>query len=351
MKISDLSFNTGSYHLPLNDLDTKIKLDGHEATIQYLSAKVGTTDINISGSISDLPAIIHHSSDEIVANLAIKSKLIDLGELANSEKKDTSAIKEKINDLTLELKFISSARSFTESPNLPVGEFFITDLYAKLENYPHVFHDFHADLFVEDSNVRIVDFSGMIDKSDFHFNGKLTDYERWLEANPIGDTEIEFDFVSDHMELHDLFSYQGENYVPEDYRHEVMSNLKLHGDVLLHFNGDMKSMDLYMDHVAAKMKVHPMRLEKLEGRAHYEDDHIVIENLAGKIGKSIFDVNLNYYLGKTNPSGKEIIILVLVSSRLDFDELFNYNGSHKRLAILQKHMKLFLIFMTFLLQT
>ena len=176
--------------------------------------------------------LLHHSSDEIVANLAIKSKLIDLGELANSEKKDTSAIKEKINDLTLELKFISSARSFTESPNLPVGEFFITDLYAKLENYPHVFHDFNADVLVEDSTLQIVNFSGMIDKSDFHFDGKLSEYERWMQINPKGNTNIEFDLVSDHLELHDLFSYQGENLCSGGLSSGVTVRLKTYMEVL-----------------------------------------------------------------------------------------------------------------------
>ena len=332
LKISDLSFNTGTYHLPLNDLDTKIKLDGHEATIQYLSAQVGTTDINISGSISDLPAIIHHSSDEIVANLAIKSKLIDLGELANSEKKDTSAVKEKINDLKMQLKFISSALSFTESPNLPVGEFFITDLYAKLENYPHVFHDFNADVLVEDSTLQIVDFSGMIDKSDFHFDGKLIDYERWMQINPKGNTKIEFDLVSNHIELHDLFSYQGENFVPEDYRQESLSGLKLHGDVLLHFDSAMKYIDLNLNQVTGKMKIHPMRLEHLEGTAHYEDEHIIINDLKGKLGKSIFDINLNYYIGKDESIRKRDNHFGIISSRLDFDELFNYNISQTAIA-------------------
>jgi len=332
LKISGLSFNTGSYHLPLNNLDTKIKLDGHEATIQHLRAKVGTTDINISGSISDLPAILHHSSDEIVANLAIKSKLIDLGELANSEKTDTSAINEKINDLTMQLKFISSARSFTESANLPVGEFFMENLYAKLDNYPHVFHDFHADVLVEDSTLQIIDFSGMIDKSDFHFNGKLSEYEKWMQINPKGNTNIEFDLVSNHLELHDLFSYQGENYVPEDYRHESLSGLKFHGGARLYFDSIIQTVDVSLNKVTGKMKIHPMRLEYLEGSAHYEDDHLMINNLTGKLGKSIFDINLNYYLGKDESIRKRDNHFGLVSSRLDFDELFNYNGSKTDLA-------------------
>jgi hypothetical protein len=332
LNISGLSFSTPNYHLPLNNLDTKIEFEGHEAKIKYLRAKLGKSDIDISGHISDLPAILHHTNDEVVADLIIKSKLIDIKELTNLKKKGNKPIDEKIDDLNLKFKFVSSAKSFTESPNLPVGEFFIEDLYAKLEHFPHTFHDFHADFYIEDSNFRIIDFSGMIDKSDFHFNGKLLDYHRWLEANPKGDTEIEFDLTSKQLALHDLFSYAGENYVPEDYRREVLSNMKLHGDLMLHFNNGLKSIDLDLDHVGAKMKVHPMAFQNFNGRVHYEDNHLMVEQMSGKIGKSDFKFDLNYYLGDNDAVRKRDNHFALISKRLDFDELFNYNSSNADLA-------------------
>ncbi|MFT4601438.1 MAG: hypothetical protein ACI857_001618, partial [Arenicella sp.] len=229
--IDDLGFSTPAYHLPLSELNTKITLEGHKAEIEYFNAKVGGSDLEISGHISDLPAILHHTDDQVVADLIIKSKLLDLVEMTTTGKEESKPVDEKVDDLSLKLKFVSSARNFTESPNLPVGEFFVEDLYATLEHYPHTFHDFHADLFIEDSNFRVIDFSGMIDKSDFHFNGKLLDYERWLQPHPKGDTKVEFDLTSNHLQLEDIFSYKGENHVPEDYRHEELTGLKLHGSV------------------------------------------------------------------------------------------------------------------------
>jgi hypothetical protein len=332
LKITDLGFKTPAYHLPLNSLNAKVTLEGHVAAIEYINTKIGSTDLNISGHVSDLPAILHHTDDEIVTDLTIKSKKINIKELTNTGKEDNKPVDEIIDDLSLQLKFVSTARSFTESPNLPVGEFFVDDLHATLEHYPHSFHDFHADIFVDDSNMRIIDFTGMIDKSDFHFTGKLLDYERWLQEHPLGDTEIEFNLVSNHFELHDLFSYKGENYVPEDYRHEVFSDLKLHGDVLLHFDDGMKSADAYIDHLGAKMKVHPMRFKNFEGRVHYEDEHIVLEELSGQIGKSDFKVDLHYYLGDDETVRKRDNHFGIVAKRLDFDELFNYNVPSDHLA-------------------
>ena len=327
LKITDLGFKTPAYHLPLNSLNTRITVEGHEATIHYFKTKVGSSDLSITGHITDLPAVIHHTDDEIITDIHVKSKLLDIFEMTDNGEEGNEPVEEKIQNMSMDFKFISSARAFTESPNLPVGEFFIDDLYAKLEHYPHTFHDFHGDFFIDDSNFRVVDFTGMIDKSDFHFTGKLLDYERWLEPHPKGDTEIEFNFVSNHLELHDLFSYKGENYVPEDYRHEVLSDLKFHGDLLLHFNDGMRSADFYLDHVGAKMKVHPMRFENFEGRVHYEDDHIVLEELSGKLGKSTFTVDLNYYLGDDEAVKKRDNHFGIKAARLDFDEIFNYNSS------------------------
>ncbi|MBD3636199.1 MAG: hypothetical protein HUJ25_02565 [Crocinitomicaceae bacterium] len=325
--ITDLSFKTPAYHLPLKRLDTRIIVEGHEAIVEHFNLEIGQSDLEFTGHISDLPAILHHTGDEVIADLNIKSKLLNIYELTDTKKEGNEPVDEKIDNLSMKLKFVSSARNFTESPNLPVGEFFIEDLYAKLEHYPHTFHDFHADLFVEDSNFRVIDFSGMIDQSDFHFSGRLLDYERWLQEHPHGDTKVEFDLTSKHLELDDLFSYKGENYVPEDYRHEVLSGLKLHGDVALHFNDGMRSADFDLVNVGAKMKVHPMRFDDFNGRVHYEDEHLMIQNLAGRIGKSVFKVDMNYYLGEDEAIKKRDNHLGIMADRLDFDELFNYNKS------------------------
>jgi len=330
--IDNLSFTSSAYHLPLDDLDLKITVEGHEAQIDYFRVKVGHSDLEMSGHFTDLPAILHHTNDVVTADLTIKSKLLDIEELTRLGDVDSLAINEKIDDFSMKLKFVTTARNFTESPHLPVGEFFIDDLFAKLEHYPHTLHDFHGDIFVEDSNFRIIDFSGMIDESDFHFSGQLMDYERWLEEHPKGDTRIEFDLTSDQLQLEDLFSYGGENYVPEDYRHEVLNELKLHGAVDLHFNDGFRSSDLRLTQLDAKMKVHPMKFKNFNGRIHFEDEHIVVEALAGQIGKSKFNLDMNYYIGEDEAIRKRDNHLGLKASHLDMDELFNYNTPPGQLA-------------------
>ena len=325
LDVKNLSFRLPSFHLPVHNVTIKASMDGHEANLQQLSFKVGDSDIRLSGTISDLPAILHHLADPVLVALNIESSLLDIRQLTSGDTLIQKPYDEQVRDLKMKFNFKSSARAFTESPHLPIGEFFIEDLYAKLTHYPHAFHDFHADVFIDDHDFRVIDFTGMIDKSDFHFSGKLNNYDLWFSDAPLGDTNIEFNLTSALLHLEDFFFYGGENYVPEDYRHEEFRNLKLHGFAALHFNQGLKSSDIMIDRLEASMKVHPMRLEKFKGRVHYEDEHLVIESLSGKIGKSEFTTHLNYYLGQDDAVRKRDNYFSLKAPRLDFDELFNYN--------------------------
>jgi len=333
LEVKDLSFRTPAFHLPVHKIDMKAHMDGHKAIIDNFYARVGDSDLSLQATISDLPAILHHTKNPVTADLSVKSSLLDIRQLTSSDTLSKKPVDEQIKNLSLKFKFNSSARSFTESPNLPVGEFFIEDLYAKLTHYPHTLHDFHADVFVDSQDFRVVDFTGMIDKSDFHFNGRLKNYDLWFLTQPQGDTKIEFNLSSKLLQLEDLFAYQGENYVPKDYQHEEFNNLKVHGFADLHFNRGLRSVDLNLDQLETKMKVHPMRLEKFKGRFHYEDDHLVVQDFKGKLGKSEFEIDLHYYLGQDSVTRKRDNHFSIHAVHLDFDELFNYHPPPTTLAM------------------
>lgn len=325
LMVKDLSFSSPQYHLSLTDLDVSAKVKGNEATLDYFNMKVGKSDISIKGIVSDLPAILHHSDQLVTTKLSISSKYLDIFELTKTGKQGNKPVNEQIENFNLKLAFKSSAKALLESPNLPIGEFFIEDLYAKMKNYPHTLHDFHADVIIDEQDFRIIDFKGEIDKSDFHFAGKLYNYDLWFKEKPLGDTKIEFSLDSRLLQLEDLFAYGGENYVPEDYRHEEFRKFKIHGYTDLHFKNSLQSADIYFDQLEASMKVHPLRFEKFSGRIHLENQNLTIEKLAGKIGKSSFLANMSYYYGNDNKSKKRNNKFTINAPHLDFDELFNYN--------------------------
>lgn len=328
--VKDLSFTQNTFYLPIDKVNAKVVMDGHRAEIKYFDVAVGNSDLHIDGDVDDLPAILHHTDSMVNCRLNIRSKLIDLAELTAKTgtvdtTKNSKPFDEQLKNLNLKLAFKSSAKAFTESKHLPVGEFFIQDFSTRLKHYPHTFHDFGADIFIEEDDMRIVDFSGMVDTSDFHFHGKLHDYGFWFSDSLVGHTRVDYDLSSDHLRLEDLLAYKGENYVPEDYRHEELTALKLHGIAYLHFNQEFTSADMRLTQVDAKMKVHPLKFRDFNGKVHYEDQHIQIDTLEGKIGKSNFRIDLNYYIGEDESIRKRDNHLGLYASRLDMDELMNYS--------------------------
>lgn len=325
LNVKDLGFTIPGYNQRIDDIDVRLKVDGHKASLEEFSIRVGNTDVSIRGTLNDLPAVIHHTAIPVVADLVIQSNRIDLNQLTGA--KGEHVVEEDIKNLRLGLRFESSARALTESPYLPVGEFFIRDFYADFTNYPHTLHDFHADIIIDTVNLSVVDFSGMIDESDFHFSGKVKKYPLFFKEKLNGDTRLELDVTSRLLQLEDLFSYGGENYVPEDYRHEEIRDLKLHADCDVHFIQDgFHSLDMYLTEFTGKMNVHPMKFEKFSGRLHYEEDHVTLNQLKGKIGRTDFIMELDYYLGELAASKKRANKLIFVSNRLDFDQLLAYDA-------------------------
>jgi hypothetical protein len=322
LEIENLRFNSPNLPAPIRDVDMKATLNGHAAKIEYFNTQIGNTDLNITGSVSDLPAIVHHTNIPVTCDLDIQSKKIDIEELTKSS--GVPGIDEQIDNLKLNLRFISSAKKILESKNLPEGEFYIKNFYAKLKHYPHLFHDFHADVIVSEKDFNVVDFRGFLDQSDFHFNGFLKNYDLWLENEKNGDTYVEFDIDSKKMKFDNLFAYGGENYVPEDYRHEEIDNLKFHGKTKLHFNQSVfTAADFELSNFSGKLKIHPLKFENFSTKIHLEPNSIDVKEFSGKMGHSDFRVDLHYNFNNDNHGKKNKFSIV--SQFLDVDELSNYN--------------------------
>jgi hypothetical protein len=328
LEIRNLNFKSTAFYLPVKDVNLIGHIEGHKVKIDTFSSKIGNSDIFITGSISDLPAILHRSQDSIWVDLKLKSDFLDLTEFTFNDSTQKAAIDEQIKDFRLDLGFRSSAFAFTESKNLPVGEFFIRELEATLKHYPHKLHDFNADIFIEEEDVRVVDFSGELDSSDFHFSGRLKHYDLWMNDILEGDTEIEFDLTSDHLRLEDLLVYQGKNYIPEDYQHEELDHLKLHGRTLLHFKKHaLHSIDIYLDQWDCKMKMHNCRFERFNGRIHYEDQRLTTQNFEGHIGRSDFHLDFSWYFGDAPILRKGQHYVHFHSNYLDVNQLLEWNPS------------------------
>ncbi len=324
LTVKNLSFNIPDYPLPVKNMNAHAEMRDGRIIMDNMAFKLGNSDFKFTGTLNDLPAIFHHHAKPILVDLQAASKKIVINELLSFDPELSAKTDEEITDFSIKLAFESSVDDLLSDNAIPKGEFFIQDFYAKLKNYPHTFHDFDADVVISDSTLILKNFSGEIDATDFHFSGMLHNYAMWLEDEKYGQTHLDFDFHSDQLLLNNLLSYEGENYLPEDYRDEHIRDLKFHGNLMLNYDSVFKAADLDIVGLEGSMKIHPLKIEDFKGRFHFEDEHILVQNFRGRLGKSDFTADLAYYTGEDQQLKIRDNYLKFNAAVLDFDELSNY---------------------------
>ena len=328
LQIKNLSVVTDEFPQPIKKLNAHLVMEDKEVKLHQFDLLIGESDLSINGFISNLPAIVHHTDIPVETHLNIASDYIDVTELTRFSKQDSiiTGYNEQIKNLSLGFSFKASAKDFTESEYLPKGEFFIDSLYVDLKHYPHTLKDFQADILIDDKDLKIIDFKGYVDDSDFQFKGLVHAYSFWMRPELNGDVDLDIDFTSSKLRLEDLFSYKGENYVPEEYRHEVFDGLAVHFLSSMHYKDSaLYSIDLNLDKLDAQMKLHSQRFKNFKGNFHYEDEHVVVKDFNGEIGKTNFNLDIDYYFGNNQKVKKRDNSLVIHANYIDYDALFNFN--------------------------
>lgn len=321
--IDNLNFSSDSFHLPIRNLSVKASAEGNLTEIELFKFNLGESDFYFKGSLTNLPDIIHKTPNKVEANLLFKSDFVNFTELTSTQNEEDK-IEEEVRDFTARFKFNGNANTFQVSKSLPVGNFYLEELNASLKNYPHQLHDFFATIYIEESQLKVKDFKGMIDDSDIHFTGELKNYPILFEEKPKGVLDFTFKLDSDKISFRDIFSYKNENFIPEDYRDEELSQLRSNGVIKLTYNDSLIAKDLQINEFKGKMNIHPLKFENFKGNLHFENEQLSFENFQGKLGKSEFKLSGNYYLGKDEAILKKGDQLSFKASYLDVDELTNY---------------------------
>ncbi|MCH2200023.1 MAG: AsmA-like C-terminal region-containing protein [Flavobacteriales bacterium] len=325
LDVDHFALNSTELPAELKDLNVHLAMNGKEAQLDQFEIQLGNSNLDITGSLSDLPAIVHHAPVPVNAHLTIASEMLDLVELTGWTETDSSGVHERISNLNLDFSFDALGNAFTEFKHLPVGEFFIENLYADLEHYPHTLHDFHADVLIKEDDLNVVDFTGEIDESDFHFTGLIHDYNAWMEDELHGDVDLDISLRSDLLKFDDLLSYRGENHMPPEYRGEELEALELHMESTLHYDrNQFVGIEVELDKLTGLTHVHPLKLENFNGYFEFKDEHLVVKDFEGKMGKTHFDIDMNYYTGDNDSLKLRDNMFRLNSPFIDFDALTNF---------------------------
>lgn len=328
LTIKNLTFLVPGYPYPVTNANGHAVMEKGRIDLDRLNFTIADSDFEFRGTLSDFPALLHGFDVDVNISVEAASGTINIPQLLSYDSAMMTLSDEVISDFGMKLGFTANANDLLSFDYLPKGEFVIEDFYAKFKHYPHVLHDFDVQISVRDDELVVKDFMGEIDESDFHFSGVITNYSKWFQDVKTGDSSFDFELVSHHLNIKDLLSYKGENYLPDDYKDEELREVELKGRLDLRYDTVFRSADLRLDHLQAQLNVHPLKMEKFRGRMHYENGNLLVDGFGGKMGHSNFDINMAYFMGRDTLLRHRPNHFELNALALDLDALLNYDSKN-----------------------
>ena len=317
--LRDLNFSLSGYPHPVRNVNAYASMQDGAVTLRNLNFQIKDSDFDFKAEVSDLPAVFHRFEKPIKVSLEANSKKLDLGQLLDKEEK-----KEKVNDFNVRLTLNALAAELFDFEYLPKGTLVLEKFHAKLENYPHTLEDFKAEVLIGEKEFAVRNFSGKIDQSDIRLNARVYNYPKWFQEELAGNSSIDWSIQSSKLNVKDLLTYNGVNYLPESWAEEVLTSLNLQGKVNLYFREGLHSADLVLEQLTGRTQRHPLKLEGFRGRAKIEKDYLLIENFGGKMGRSEFALDLGLNLNDSIQTKKDY--LRFRAAALDLDALLGFKG-------------------------
>ena len=325
LAVQNLTFRVPAYPYIIEHLNLHADMKNGFVKLDSLSCNVANSDFHLSGSISDLPALFHHQDRPVQVTARAYSKRMVMKELLAFDTARSNRAKEEIYGFNIGASLETSVDELRHPKPLPKGKLRIDSLFAAFKNYPHAFHDFGAELTIEDTTLRLKNFAGRIDSSDIHFSGRVNNYALWFEKIKKGKTQLAFDFKSQRLAMRDLLGRKSRQYVPKDYHQEVGAGIWLRSKIDLKYDTAFRFANIKVANISGQLKQHAIRLDSISGNVKFGVDHFIrIDTLKGKIGNSDFNLSMRLYTGKDTVRRKKENYLQFASNFLDADQLTGY---------------------------
>jgi uncharacterized protein involved in outer membrane biogenesis len=325
LTVRNLTFRIPSYPYTIEHLDMHADMKNGFVHLDSLSFNLGNSDFHIDGSISDLPALFHHREQPVMVTLNEHSNKIIPKELMAFDSTRSNRLKEEIYGFNIGLSLQTSVNELLHPHPLPKGKFNLQHMSAAFKHYPHAFHDFGAELTINDTAVLLRNFAGNIDSSDIRFSGRIINYALWFDKVMKGKTQLAFDLKSQRLAMKDLLGRHSITHVPKDYRDEIASGLWLRSKIDLRYDSVFQFANIKIANISGELKKHAFRLDSISGNVKIGADKFVrIDTLKGKIGRSDFNMSMRLYAGADTVKRKKENYLRFSSHLLDLDELMNY---------------------------
>jgi hypothetical protein len=325
LRVSDLTFRIPNYPHIIHNLNLHADMKNGYVKLDTLSFYFGNSDFAMNGSLSNLPALFHKQEQPVQVTFNARSKRMIMKELLSYDTAIAKKAKEEIYNFNIGLALETSVKELQHPDPLPKGKFKLEKLYASFKEYPHAFHDFGAELTINDTALLLRNFGGMIDSSDIRFSGRVINYQLWFDKIMRGKTQVAFDLKSQRLAMRDILGPISSKYVSKDYHKEIASGLWLRAKADLRYDSVFKFAKIKLANVSGELKEHKIKIDSIRGMIKVGADNFLrLDTLTGRIGKTDFDISMRLYMGKDTVKRKKENFLQFTSRNLDLDQLTNY---------------------------
>lgn len=328
--VENLSFRIPGHPETVHGVNILAHMKDGRVTVDSASLKIGTSDLAFSGSISDVRRFLRNRDRPIKLALQARSNHVILADLVAYDSALARSWNEEIRGFAVSLALETTVEQLLHPSPLPKGTFEMKNLQGTFKNYAHTFKNLNATVLINDTLLRLSNFTGMIDSSDINFKGRVTNYQLWFANFKKGKTQIAFDFKSDRFAFRDVFSRTVRQYLPRGYRREQLNNVWLRSKIDLSYDTVFRFAKARVANVSGELKNHRLKLHSISGGVKYGAKILSFDTLRGKIGKSDFDISLKYYFkGIDRYNNKVANKLSFTSTFLDADEMSQYDLAPK----------------------
>ncbi len=168
-----------------------------------------------------------------------------------------------------------------------------------------------------------------IGESTFGFSGSISNYDALSNADSGEVVALDFNISSDLLRAEDLFTFNQEFLLPQDYHTEYLKDFRMAGRLEAPAVGlvyDSVSLDFGIDieDLAWSFRYYPSKFKDFLIQIERKGNQLVIENFQGSIGEN--NMLLSASIGNFTDSLVENMYgsFELYSDLLDFNQLLNY---------------------------
>lgn len=329
LSVENLSFRIPGYPRAIRDMNLHAHMEDGRITIDSAALRIGDSDIALDGSLSDIRAFLRHHHKTITLALNAKSNRLILSELLSYDTALSNNTKEEISNFTIGLALETSVNQLLNPAPLPKGNLQLTHLNGAFKVYRHTLKDLSATVVINDTLLRLRDLAGVIDSSDFHFSGRVINYQLWFDEIKKGKTQIAFDFKSKHFAIRDVLPWHVRKYLPRGYRRERIDSAWLRTKIDLRYDTIFRFAKAKIANISGQLVDHKLKLEGISGGLKYGARVLILDTLRGKIGRTDFDLTFKYFTGLDRQMRKRTNYLKFTSQFFDADEMSHYDLAPK----------------------